>query len=70
MNKDGIYYELTQEYMNLKAKRRLLMQDRDKVNTQLVLIEDILIDLNNILCKYGNHIYEHFVDTDSQAESD
>jgi len=32
----------------------------------LEVIEGILIDLNDILCKHGNHIYEHFEESESQ----
>lgn len=62
MNLDGMYYKVTQEYLQLNAQKKLLMQERDKINAQLEMIEDVLIDLNDILCKHGNHIYEHFVE--------
>lgn len=70
MNLDGMYYKVTQEYLQLNAQKKLLTQERDKINAQLEVIEDVLIDLNDILCKHGNHIYEHFVETDPQAESE
>lgn len=60
MNQDGMYYKVTQEYLYFIGQKRSLMQERDKINARLEVIEGILIDLNDILCKYGNHIYEHF----------
>ena len=70
MNKEGMYYKVTQEYLHLNAQKRQLTQERDKINAQLEVIEDVLIELNDILCKHGNHIYEHFVETDLRAESE
>lgn len=60
MSQDGMYYKVTQEYLHFNAQKRLLMQEQDKINAQLKVIEEILIDLNDILCKHGDHIYEHF----------
>ena len=70
MNKDRMYYKVTQEYLHLKAQKRQLTQERDKINAKLEVIEDVLIDLNDILCKHGNHIYEHFVEVEIQERSD
>lgn len=70
MNLDGIYYKVTQEYLRLNRDKRELMKERDKINAQLEVIEGILIDLNDILCKHGDHIYEHFVETEPQVESE
>lgn len=60
MNQDGIYYKVTQEYLELKRKKRVLTRERNIINAKLEIIEDTLIDLDDILCKHGNHIYEHF----------
>lgn len=60
MEQDGMYYKVTQEYLHLNREKRELMQERDKIDARLVVIEDVLIDLNDILCKHGSHIYEHF----------
>lgn len=66
MNKDGMYYKVTQEYLQLNAQKRRLTQERDKINAQLKLIEDFLVDLNDILCKHGNHVYEHFEESEER----
>ena len=60
MRQDGMYYKVTQEYFHLKREKRELMSERDRISAKLEMIEGILIDLNDILCKHGNHIYEHF----------
>ena len=70
MNQDGMYYKVMQEYHHFNAQKRVLTHERNKINAQLEVIENVLIDLNDILCKYGNHIYEHFVETEPQAESE
>ena len=67
MNLDGIYYKVTQEYLHLNAQKRQLLQERDKIDAQLKVIDEVLIDLNDILCKHGNHVYEHFEESEEQA---
>lgn len=68
MNQDGMYYKVTQEYLQLNRKKRELMRNRDNINAKLEMIEDLLTDLNDILCKHGNHIYEHFEENKPQPE--
>lgn len=70
MNKDEIYYKVTQEYWLLNRKKRELMCERDNINAKLEMIENILVDLNDILCKHGNHIYEHFEERKPQESED
>lgn len=70
MKQDGMYYKVTQEYRHLNAQKRQLMQDRDKIDAQLGVIEGVLIDLNDILCKHGDHIYEHFEESEPQESED
>lgn len=64
MKQDGMYYKVTQEYLHLHAQKRSLMQERDRINAQIEVIEDVLCGLNDILCKHGNHIYEHFEESE------
>ena len=66
MNPDGMYYKVTQEYLHLNREKRELEQQRVTINAQLKVIEGILIDLNDILCKHGDHIYEHFKEREPQ----
>ena len=70
MNQDGMYYKVTQEYLHFNGEKRKLMQEKDKINAQLEVIEGVLTDLNDILCKHGNHIYEHFEEREPQERSE
>ena len=70
MKQDGMYYKVTQEYLNLKRRKRELMSERDRISAKIEIIEAILIDLNDILCKHGNHIYEHFEERESQESEE
>ena len=70
MRQDGMYYKVTQEYLHFNGEKRKLMQEKDKINAQLEVIEGILIDLNGILCEHGNHIYEHFEENEPQESED
>lgn len=66
MNFDGMYYKVTQNYLHLNSEKRNLIQERNKIDAKLEVIEEILTDLNDILCKHGNHIYEHFEEREPQ----
>ena len=67
---DGMYYKVTQEYLRLNGEKRGLMRERDNINAKLEIIENILLDLNDILCKHGKHIYEHFEENEDEACKD
>lgn len=66
MNQDGLYYKVKEEYHQLNKKKRELMRQRDDINAKLEMIEDILVGLNDILCKFGKHIYEHFEESEDR----
>ena len=66
MNKDGIYYKVTQEYLHLRSEKRELMRERDNINAKLGTLEVILTGLDCILSEHGSHIYEHFVEKEPQ----
>jgi len=67
MNLDSMYYKVTQEYLHLNGEKRKLRQERNEINAKLEVIEGILIDLDDILCKHGDHVYEHFEESEEQA---
>lgn len=69
-SQNGMYYKVTQEYLHFNAQKRQLTQERDKINARLEVIEGALIDLNDILCKHGNHIYEHFEESEPQESEE
>lgn len=68
MSLNGTYHNVTQEYLHFKEEKRKLMQEQDRINAKLDVIEQILIDLNDILCKHGNHIYEHFEESEEKDD--
>ena len=70
MNQDRMYYKVTQEYLHLQREKRELMRERDNISTKIEKIEEIMIDLNDILCKHGNHIYEHFEESEPQESEE
>lgn len=70
MSKDDMYYQVAQEYFNFHREKRELMRERDNISAKLEVIEGILTDLNDILCKHGNHIYEHFKEKEPQESED
>lgn len=70
MNQNGMYYKVTQEYLHFKREREELMRERDSISAKLEMIDAILIDLNDILCKHGDHIYEHFKEREPQERED
>ena len=55
-----LYTELAQKYYHYKNEKRQLMREYEKIGAKLDTIEGLLVDLNDILCKNGEHIYEHF----------
>ena len=67
MSKKATYSALVQEYLSLNTQKRNLPMERNKISAQLDIIEDMLIAINDILCKNGDHIYEHFVEREDQA---
>ena len=57
---NGLYYKVTQTYLWCQGEKRKLIRERDKIDARLGMLEEIMIDLNDVLCKHGEHIYEHF----------
>ena len=60
-----LYDGMVQEYLHYQSEKRKLIRERDMINARLDEVEGILIDLNDLLCKSGNHIYEHFEEGDN-----
>ena len=59
-----LYQALTQHYYNLKSERSAC---RDRINvleSRYKAIDEQMIQVNDILCKHGNHIYEHFEESE------
>jgi len=55
-----VYNNLVKEYKTYQREKHQLTQQRQIIEARLSIVEDVLIALDNILCKSGEHIYEHF----------
>ena len=66
--KNDTYTKLAQHYYSLNREKRRLVKIRDDASAKIELIETMIIDVNDILCKDGQHIYEHF--EKSEVEND
>lgn len=66
MNQDGIYYKVAEEYNIFKRQKTEYMRKRNDIQAKIEMIEEILIELDDILSKYGDHIYEHFEENEPQ----
>lgn len=64
----NLYEAMTQEYLALNSYKRKLTQERERISAKLELVENMLKALNDILCQYGNHIYEHFEEKEDKTE--
>lgn len=70
MKQNRIYNKVEREYWYLHTQKRSLMMERDRINAQIEVIENVLGDLNNILCEYGNHLYEHFEESETHESEE
>lgn len=61
-----LYNKLAQEYYHYSSEKRKLIQTRESISAKIETIEDVLTALNDVLCKSGNHIYEHFEESEPQ----
>lgn len=70
MEQNRMYGKVAQKYYHLNMEKGKLMRERDSISAKLEVIESILVDLNDILCKHGSHIYEHFEKKEPQESED
>lgn len=66
--KQNLYEAIKQEYFTYNSDKIKLIQERDRITAKLEIIEETLIALNDILCKHGTHIYEHFEERKDKTE--
>jgi hypothetical protein len=59
-NNSRLYQELVVQYYGLKAKRKACLEQINALEAKLQVLAEQLRDINDILCKHGNYIYEHF----------
>ena len=64
--KNNLYSKLAQMYYKLSTRKQHLLRDKDQIQAQLRIIEEMLNDINDILCQHGLHIYEHFDTSEGQ----
>lgn len=59
-NNSKLYQTLVVQYYGLRAKRKACMEQINVLEAKYKFLDEQLRDINDILCKYGNYIYEHF----------
>lgn len=57
---EGLFQQLAQEYYSIQNDLRDLRKERDECSKMIKTLEEVSYDINDILCKNGIHIYEHF----------
>ena len=55
-----LYNALAQRYYQLQTDRRNAIEQRAFWDAKYKIIDEEMTQLNDILCKFGDHIYEHF----------
>ena len=55
-----LYEELVQCYFKLQSERKECMEHINILEAKYKVIDEQMARVNDILCKYGNHVYEHF----------
>lgn len=69
-NNSKLYQELVVQYYGLKAKRKACLEQINALEAKLQVLAEQLRDINDILCKHGNYIYEHFEEEKPLMESE
>lgn len=57
---ERLYDRIVQEYLHYEREKRNLTKQRDMITARIDTVDEFLIDLNDVLCKFGEHIYEYF----------
>jgi len=59
-----LYQALVQHYYSLQSARRACTEQINVLEAKYKAIDEQMVQVNDILCKYGNHIYEHFEESE------
>jgi hypothetical protein len=59
MNSES-YQALVTHYFNLQQERKACLEQINVIEAVYKAIDEEMAKINEILCKYGNHVYEHF----------
>ena len=57
-----MYEELKNEYFELKARKKQLNREIEKLISAKQEAENIMDEIESILTSYGTHVYEDFVE--------
>lgn len=55
-----LYQALVQHYYSLQSERKAIDEQINVLRARYQAIDEQMVQVNDILCKHGNHIYEHF----------
>jgi hypothetical protein len=69
-NNSKLYQALVVQYYGLKAKRKAYLEQINALESKLQVLAEQLRDINDILCKHGNYIYEHFEEEQTTSRSE
>jgi hypothetical protein len=64
------YQALVTHYFNLQQERKACLEQINVIEAVYKAIDEEMAKINEILCKYGNHVYEHFEEEKPIVESD
>lgn len=65
-----LYQALVQHYYSLESARRACTERINALETRRQAIDEQMTQVNDILCKHGKHIYEHFEEKESQEKNE
>ena len=65
-----LYQALVQHYYSLESARRACTERINALETRRQAIDEQMTQVNDILCKHGKHIYEHFEEEKRMVESE
>jgi recombinational DNA repair ATPase RecF len=55
-----LYQALVTHYHELQSERKACLEQINVIEAVYKAIDEEMAKINDTLCKYGNHIYEHF----------
>lgn len=65
-----LYQALVQHYYSLQSARTACTERIKTLEARYQAIDEQMIQVNDILCKHGKHIYEHFEEEKRMVESE
>ena len=65
-----LYQALVTHYHELQSERKALLEQINVIESVYKAVDEEIAKINDILCKYGNHIYEHFEEEQTTSRSE